>query len=175
MIKDFLKNLFNRKNTNDLSNHKIPAGWYLTVSDLHEELRSGKRIQFGESELTWAREYERSLIPENYRFPRKGDLYQAKFDQEIDYITDWSAPYSGGGKAKIYVGEKFWVHTNPSDKKPIGAYLIPVNYKDLEERIIPFDDRTAFKYNGYYFYVRTNLINENFILDKTGFQKEKYI
>jgi hypothetical protein len=174
-MRRFFKKLFGSANERDNTTKvNIPPDWRHTIADLMNDLKNGKREQIGEPELTWAREYERSLIPVNYRFPKKGDLYQAKFDQVIDYLTAWSAPYTGSGTATIYKGEQIWVDSDPTDEKPVGVYALPVNYKDLEERIIPSSDRAAFNYNGYYFHIDTKAINENFDLIQTNFNKEKY-
>lgn len=173
-MKEFLKKIFRSKVSTTSGKDKVPPDWNLTLSDLMNELESGKRKQIGELELSWAREYERSLIPTTYRFPKKGDMYQSKFDQTIDYMTAWSAPYTGGGTATVFKGEKIWVDSEPSSDKPIGTYALPIDYKDLEERIVPYSDRTAFKYDGYYFNISTKTINENFDLIQTDFEKEKY-
>lgn len=173
-MKEFFKKIFGIKSSTNQDNSKFPVDWYLTVSDLMDELKSGKRKQIGDPELSWAREYERTLIPTNYRFPKKGDLYQSKFDQTIDYLTAWSAPYTGGGTTKLFKDEKIWIDSEPSDDKPIGVYAIPVDYKNLEERIVPSSDRAAYKYDGYYFHINTKALNENFDLIQTDFEKDKY-
>jgi hypothetical protein len=174
-MKNFFKKIFGSKPNDNADRKNIPADWKLTVSDLMSELKTGKRKQVADPELTWAREYERSLIPSNYRFPKKGDLYQAKFEQTIDFLTAWSAPYTGGGTANIYKGEQVWIDSDPSNEKPTGVYALPVNYKELEERIVSVSDKSAFNYDGYYFHITTKTINENFELIKTNFEKEKYI
>nr|WP_294939365.1 hypothetical protein [uncultured Flavobacterium sp.] len=125
--------------------------------------------------MTWAREYERSLIPDGYRFPQKGDMYESRFDQEVDFLTSWSAPYIGGGTTTLFAGEKIWLDAIPSDQKPIGVYLLAVYYQELEARIVPETDRTAFKYGSFSFYVSTRVLNENFRLIKTGFNKGKFV
>jgi hypothetical protein len=173
-MKNFLQKIFSRRKKND-NNRAFPADWRLTISDLFDELKSGKRKEIKDPEMTWAREYERSLIPDNYRFPQKGDLYAASFDQEVDFLTSWSAPYTGGGTTTLFKDEQIWVDSNPIDEKPTGTYLIAVNYKDLENRIVSENDRNAFNYNGFYFHIDTKTLNEKFKLIKTGFAKEKFV
>ncbi|MDB5223226.1 MAG: hypothetical protein JWN83_1893 [Chitinophagaceae bacterium] len=172
MIK-FFKKIFGIRKQND-GNKLFPADWKLTISDLMDELKSGKRKEIKDPEMTWAREYERSLIPSNYHFPRKGDLYVANFDQEVDFLTSWSAPYTGGGTTMLFKDEQVWVDTNPLDEKPIGTYLLAVNYNELEKRIVSESDRNAFKYDSFYFHISTKTLNENFKLLKTGFDKENF-
>lgn len=172
-MKNFLLKLFGRQRLNE-SSETFPSDWNLTISDLFEELKAGKRAEIKDPEMTWAREYERSLIPLGYRFPKKGDLYAANFDQEINFLTTWTAPYSGGGTTTLFKGEQVWVDSNPIDKRPIGAYLLAVEYKDLENRIVSESDRNSFKYDSYCFHISTKTLNENFKLVKTDFIKEKF-
>ena len=172
-MKNLLKKIFGSTDENKSQLKERPKDWNLTISDLMNELNNGKRKQLNEPELTWAREYERSLIPSSYRFPRKGDLYQSKEDQEIEFLTAWSAPYTGGGKAILLEGEKIWIDSDPIEKEPIGAYALPVDYAELELRMVSSSERDAGKYNGFYLSVDTKVLNEKFDLIEENFEKEK--
>jgi hypothetical protein len=172
-MKKFIRKIFGGQKQ-DKKTNLFPAGWHLTISDLMDDLKNGQRKEIKDPEMTWAREYERSLIPPNYRFPQKGDLYGAKFDQEVDFLTSWSAPYTGGGVTKLFKDEQVWVDTNPSEEKPIGAYLLAVKYLEFEARIVSESDRNAFKYDSFCFHINTKTLNESFDLLKTGFEKEKF-
>ena len=97
-MKALLQRIFRRRRFQKTTD--FPAGWNLTISDLLKELTEGKRKQLGSPETEWARAYERSLIPKAYRFPRKGDLYESKIDQEIEFLTSWTAPFYW--KRKVY-------------------------------------------------------------------------
>lgn len=169
-MKSFLKRLFGLNKSNAKGN-SFPSHWNLTIADLLEEMKAGKRSEIKDPEMSWAREYERSLIPSQYRFPQKGDLYSARFDQEVSFITLWSAPYTGGGTTTLYKDEQIWVDADPIDKKPIGAYLLPVDYISLETRIVAESDKSSFKYEGFCFHIDTKTLNENFHLLETGFAK----
>ena len=138
-----------------------------------EEMTSGKREHIGEPELTWSHEYERNLISDSYRFPKKGDLYESNQDQEINYLTSWSAPFTGGGKATLFKGEKIWIDSEPIEQEPIGVYALPVDYEELELRIVPSSDRNAGKYNGYYLSIDTKVLNEKFQLIEENFINDK--
>ncbi len=151
-----------------------PKDWKLTLSDLMQEMKEGKRKYIGQPELEWAREYQKSLIPADYRFPQKSDLYESQINQEIEFLTAWAAPFTGSGKSTLYKGERIWVSSDPIDVKPIGTYALPVDYKKLEQRMVSSSDRNAPKYRGFYLSVDTKILNENFILITTGFCKEKY-
>jgi len=161
-MKNLLKKIFGSTDKSKSQIKERPKDWNLTISDLMNELNKGKRKQLNEPELTWAREYERSLIPISYRFPRKGDLYQSKQDQKIEFLTAWSAPYTGSGKAILHKGEKIWIDSDPIEKEPIGAYALPVDYEELELRMVPSSERNAGKYNGFYLSIDTKVLNEKF-------------
>jgi hypothetical protein len=163
--------IFGRKKPEG-NNKPFPSDWYLTISDLFAEFESGKRSEIKDPEMTWAREYERSLIPSDYRYPQKGDVYEANVDQDVSYITSWSAPYTGGGTTKLFAGEQIWVASGPIGAKPIGAYLLAMDYNDLESRILSSNDRNSIKYEGFSFSIDTKSLNENFKLIRTGFTKE---
>jgi len=134
------------------------------------EMNEGKRSTVGNPELEWAREYERSLIPKSHRFPRKGDLYRAKRELTVSYLTSWSAPYTGGDKTTIYPGEEFWIDSDPVDAEPIGTYALAVDYDVLERRIVPSSDRNAPLYGGFYFSFDTISLNEDFELVETNYR-----
>jgi hypothetical protein len=151
-----------------------PNDWNLTISDLNQEMKDGKRTHIGQPELEWAREYEKSLIPSDYIFPKKGYLYESKVDQKIKFLTAWSAPFTGGGESTLFKGERIWIPSAPVDDKPIGLYALPVDYKKLEQRMVSSSDRNAPKYGGFYFFMDTKILNEKFTLIQTEFSKEEY-
>ena len=107
---DWLKKLLSKKDNKDTMIMTRPKDWKLTIADLLNEMSEGKRKNCGQQELEWAREYERSLIPSNYRFPLKGDLYESNIDQMIEFLTSWEAPFTGSGKSMLYKGEKIWTY-----------------------------------------------------------------
>lgn len=147
-----------------------PSDWKLTLDDLFAEMKAGKRKSVGNPEAEWARQYEQSLIPEGTRFPCRGDLYESKCDQHIEYMTAWAAPFTGGGSAVLLKGERIWLENDPRDDKPLGTYALPVEYDKLEMRMVPQNERDNPKYGGFYFYLKTIDLKENFALIQTGFK-----
>jgi len=139
-----------------------PPGWNKTTSDLLEEMNAGVSKGFG-PEWEWARDYERSLLPADIRYPRKGDVYEALRDIEVSYLTTWETPYTGGGKAVLSQGEKIKVDEEPIDR-PISVSAVAVNYSELEQRIVPSSDRNSEKYSGFYISVKTIDLNKHFKL-----------
>jgi len=146
-----------------------PADWNLTISDLMDELTEGKRDSLNSQERTWALDYERSMLSPDIRFPRKGDVYESLEDQTIHFFIAYSAPFTGEGKGTLLKGDKIWIHNNTAEKKPMGEYAIPVNYKELEQRMVTHQERNSFRYDGFYFYFETVDLNEKFRLVETGF------
>lgn len=170
---NFFQSLFKKKHEDRRETMTVerPPEWNLKFSDLMAEMRAGKRKSIVRQELDWAKEYERSLIPEGYRFPQKGEMYEALKDMTVDYITEWAAPYSGGGEANLITGEQIWIDKEIKDPKPVGAYAIPVKYRQLEQRIVPKEERENPKYGSFYFYLTTIELNENFKLVRSGYNK----
>jgi hypothetical protein len=167
----FFERFFRRLKKKDQI-HPRPAGWNRTISDLMAEMKEGKRASVGQPEIDWARDYERSLIPQGMRFPRKGDLYEALEDMKVDFLTAWSAPFTGGGTGLLRKGERVYLDSEPSDPKSIGSYAVAIDYEALEERIVPASDRTAERYNGFYFYFKTVDLNQKFRLVETDYEKK---
>jgi hypothetical protein len=153
----------------------MPPGWNLTYDDLFAEMKAGKRKSLGNPEAAWAIDYEKSLLPESTRFPHKGDLYESLADQEIEYMTAWAAPYTGGGKGQLLKGERIWIHSDPREEKPLGVYALPVEYEALEARMVPEAERTSEKYGGFYFYFKTLELESNFRLLQSGFKGIKWV
>ena len=135
----WFKKLFNSRKSKqpDKPKEQKPLGWDLTIDDLFKEMEAGKRKSVGNPEVEWAREYEQSLIPEKSRFPKKRDLYESSKDQIVPYLTSWSAPFTGGGEAMIFKGERIWINDAPMGEKPLGSYALPVEYEKLEKRMVP--------------------------------------
>lgn len=146
-----------------------PLDWRLTVADLMQEMMDGKRESVGSPEVDWAREYERSQVPQGARFPRKGDVYQLKRNIEAEYLTSWTTPYTGGGKTTLLEGERFWVHTETTEPEPVGVHVLAVDYEELERRVVAAEERGNFNYTGFHFYFDTVSLNRDFDLVASGF------
>ena len=144
-----------------------PPGWKKTLADLHAELKSGVRRTLGSPEVDWARDYERILLPADTRFPRQGDVYEAMEDLQVHYLTSWQAPFTGGGKGTMRRGEqvvvRYLVHPQPI---AVGAH--PMNYHEVEARLVPETDRRDERYGGFYLSISTADLNAKFRLVQEG-------
>jgi hypothetical protein len=139
-----------------------PEGWNKTIADLLAEADAGLRPSVGSPEVEWARDYERSLLPPDTRFPCEGDVYEALQDFEAEYLTSWDKPFTGGGKAGLLKGEQVVVQYAPADSRPIMVYAHPVNYRDIEARVVPESERRAQSYAGFHFAISTADLNRYF-------------
>jgi hypothetical protein len=124
--------------------------------------------------MDWARDYERSLIPPEMRFPQKGDVYEALEDTPVEFMTAWAGPFSGGGKGVLHKGERIVVNFEPEEPRPVGAHAVALEYKTVEARLVPTSDRSASKYGGFYFYFSTVELNRKFRLVRTGFRTRRW-
>jgi hypothetical protein len=148
-----------------------PPGWNLTIADLMAEMNAGKRKSLDGPEVEWAREYERSLIPVDTRFPRQGDVYEALHDAPVHFMTAWSAPFTGGGESVLKAGDKVLVDQMPHDPKAISVYAVALDYSAMETRVVPESERTSPKYAGFYFSLKTVDLNRDFKLVQEGYGK----
>lgn len=171
---NFLRRLFGKTKPVQ-SNRQIPpapSDWRLTIDDLMCEMKEGKRKSIGSPEVDWARDYERSLLSSSTRFPKQGDVYSAIEDMEVSYMTAWRTPFTGGGKATVRKGERFWIDSAPNSPRPISVYAVAVRYDALELEVIPAVEREDPKYNGYYFSFKTEDLNARFNLVGEDYKKE---
>ena len=154
----------------------MPPDWNLAIDELENEIEKGNRGKMTMAEWTQAKLDEKNILRSMYRFPKRGDLYQAKFEQTANYQVDLSGvPASFAGSIIIKAGEQLWVYTDPFEDEPFGAHLLPVHYKEIESIIVPDHERKGSMYNGFDFYITTKILNENFELIQTDFKKEKYL
>jgi len=163
MIAEIL-GFFVTKNKSPVGRKKRPKNWSITTEELFQELNDAKRKEIKQYEIFWAKEYERTLYPPNTMYPQKGNVYEAIEDQEITYLTAWDAPFTGSGKGKIKKGERIWIDNDPIEDKPTGTYAVPVNYSELENRMVPEEERKDQKYSGFYFNISTPVLNSKFML-----------
>jgi len=148
-----------------------PHGWNLTIADLMAEMKAGKRKSIDSPEAEWARDYERSLIPAEMRFPKQGDVYEALHEVPVRFLTAWSAPFTGGGDSVLKAGDKLLVDQIPHDPKTISVYAVALDCSSMETRIVPESDRTNPKYAGFYFSLKTVDLNRDFKLVQEGYEK----
>lgn len=169
-ITKYISNIFfrNQKSTNSSDR---PTDWKKTTTDLYNELHSGKRSFIPQNELEWAEDYQRSLIPSNYKFPKKGYVYEAIEDIDVEIEIWYNAPGSGSDDGKLFKGEKIWIYYDT--QKEIEPCAHPIEYKKLEERLVSKDMKELSFYAGYSIRIRTTTLNEKFKLIKKNYKPKE--
>lgn len=132
---------------------------YKTVEELFDKVKKGKAVD-GKA-IERARKLSKALMPAGLIYPKGGEVFEAINDIQISYLTHFMAPYSGGGKAKLFKGERVFI-SNPGQDKPLGYNCYPINAGEIEDRIIPLADKDAPAYNGFHLFVDTKTLNAGF-------------
>jgi hypothetical protein len=78
---------------------------------------------------------------------RKGQKYRTLEPINVDFLTHWRAPYTGGGSGTLAAGEVFVIKMDP----PAGATAASCDAerKEVEKLLVPEADRNEPKYNGF--------------------------
>jgi len=92
---------------------------------------------------------------------RKGETWRVVHDLPVTVMTAWAAPFTGGHKAVLGIGEEFVIANDP----PQGAtavYADPVGYRRLHRVLVPWRVRIRFLfYRGYYLAIYIDDINKH--------------
>lgn len=136
-----------------------PPDWTLTIAEL---MASGRPRISGE-EIEWARSYERDQLRAWARFPRDGEVFEAGRELDVDFITHWAAPFTGGGTGRLAAGERVRVQVGAQEAEPIGVYATPLDDGRFERAWVPEAERTAPRYTGFSLYIPVQKLNEEFV------------
>jgi len=79
---------------------------------------------------------------------RQGQRYRTLKDLKVLFLTQWSAPYTGGGEGILPAGSVFTIELDPP-AHAMAASCRPENYAEVERRMVPEDERTSAKYGGF--------------------------
>lgn len=167
---ELIRKFFSRRNASPLPVSKgssiepRPADWTLTTGDLFNQLMEGKRKKVGNPEIQWARDYERSLLPDGIRFPKAGDVYLALEDVTVHVLTSWAAPFTGGGEAVFPRGGKIRVHEEVTDPRPLGIHAMPLDDPSVHFSGATPAEQSSPLYRGCCLYIETALIHTGFQL-----------
>lgn len=134
---------------------------YKTIDELFDEMDKGQRNEVGGKTLERARKLTDALLPKNINFPIGGEVYEAEKNVQISYMTHHFAPYSGGEKCIFPKGQRLIV-CPPNRKRPTGVYCIPIEYEQIEEKLIPESEKLEPTYSNYSLFVDTKVLNNNF-------------
>ena len=57
-------------------------------------------------------------------YPKGGEVFEAVQDIQINYLTHFMVPYTGGDKAKLLKGERV-IHQQTKSRQTIRLLLLP--------------------------------------------------
>ena len=142
---------------------KLPPGWNKKLRDLVPTDHGDGRLSIGPPETEWALEYERRLLRPWARFPRDGDIFEAIEDVEVDVSIYFRGPYSGSGRGTLPKGTRvrcvFVLHA-----EPLGVAAEAIDAPNLEVDLVPAEERSDSKYDGYRLSIRTEDLNRSYRL-----------
>ncbi len=134
---------------------------YKTFDQLFNEMKKGRRQSIAQNEIEKARKLEIALLPKSIHFPVDGEIYEAIADSGVSYLTHHMAPYTGGGDAVLEKGTRIIIR-NPGAMRSSAVNAHPVNYDDIEKKIIPADIKENPNYGGYSISVRIKTLHKHF-------------
>ncbi len=82
---------------------------YKTFEEMYKELQAGKREEISHADTQKSAALQKALYPKGIRYPKSGDIYLCVDDAEINYMTHWMKPYTGGEKAIFPKDEKIQI------------------------------------------------------------------
>ena len=85
--------------------------------------------------------------------PRKGECYEVHTSFHTGLLTQWRAPYTGGGSATLPSGLRFMILIDPPPQA-LAVAAEPVPAELWEERLVSEADRREPKYSGYHLVIR---------------------
>jgi hypothetical protein len=139
---------------------------YRTFDEMYKELQEGKRKEISHGDTQKSAALQRALYPKNIRYPQSGDIYLCIEDAQINYMTHWMKPYTGGDKTIFPKDEKIKI-SDIRQPKPTSVYCQATNADKIEELLIPQSEREQYDYNGYSLVVDTVTLNKKFKLIET--------
>lgn len=101
-------------------------------------------------------DYDESVV-------REGDVLVAMDDVRVDYLTQWEAPFTGGGSGVLPAGTRLVASAPVRGATGFGASAEA--YEEIEALLL-LDTRTKQKYAGYYFVVMFDDIGSKFEIER---------
>ena len=136
---------------------------YKTFAEMYKELQNGERNEISYKDAQKSVSLERALYPKGIRYPQTGEIYISIEEAEINYVTHWMKPYTGGEKSIFPKDEKIKI-SQVNKPKPIGVYCEAINSDKSEKLLVPQSDREQYDYDGYSLFIDTLTLNKKFRL-----------
>jgi hypothetical protein len=64
-------------------------------------------------------------------------VYEVTEDLQVNYLTSWAAPFTGGGTGTLKSGERVIVDYDMLLPRPVTVYAKPIDYASGEKRWFP--------------------------------------
>ena len=109
-----------------------------------------KAVEGLEEAGKWALDIERSLLPQGIMFPRKGQIWEAVRDCEVNWVAFIPRTILPAGRVWLQHGERVRILTD--EPRPIHVHFEPV--RDSELHIVPQDIRNRPGYQYYWLSLR---------------------
>jgi len=90
---------------------------------------------------------------------KKGQRYRTRADMEVLFCTTWRAPFTGGGRGTLRGGTVLIIDHDPPPHAT-GAACTPENYDEVEQYLVPEEDRNADKYGNFYLVLNFAILEE---------------
>ena len=91
---------------------------------------------------------------------KKGDRFRVIKPFKTHLLTMWKAPITGGYERVLPEGLEFVIDNDPFPNSK-GVAALPDPYDDWEKKLVSQTDLNTEKYNGYYFVVMFEQLNDN--------------
>jgi len=91
---------------------------------------------------------------------KKGDRYRVSVAFAVHVLTMWKAPFTSGYERTLPVGLAFIIDNDPYPKST-GVSALPDPYGKWELELVSQTDLSEEKYNGYYFVVSYDQLQNN--------------
>jgi hypothetical protein len=90
---------------------------------------------------------------------KKGQRYRTRADMEVLFCTSWFAPFTGGGRGNLLAGTVLVIDDDPMPQAT-GVACVPENYVEVEQYLVPEEDRKAERYSNFYLVLKFERLEE---------------
>lgn len=108
-----------------------------------------------------------------YTKPKFGEVYRAIRDIQIMGIITYKRPASSGFSAALPKGTKIVIMNDPPPDA-VSVEALPLNYKELEKRIVPKEEYTLDYYQGYGISVLLEYLSHHFVKEDINMNRIKF-
>jgi len=116
-------------------------------------------------ELDAAREYEKSLIPEDLSTPITGEIYRTCREIDVTTVIQFSAPFTSGYQRTLPTDTEITIG-DINQERPHTIMCLPVKSDEIDRILISKEDRDNEMYTGYHLSINIKEFVDGFELIK---------